>query len=227
MTWKSRDILNSRAPLIENGVKRFIELNPDWVVEMSEDSEVDDYLKQYLSQQDYQLIANEHIVAKSDLWRLIKIYNEGGMYLDIDRLCNKKLEIDDEVRWVLPTCREHDFSQDIMISAPVNPVFLATIKLHLERRQQGHNNVYFLGAQTYMHAITMTVFDKLINTAPGDEEFKWMMNEFSKVPFIKTFREDPPHYTILYDGDISNEQHEAMKRAFYASTNTKHWTNEW
>lgn len=229
LTWKDKNVLNNDSPLIVNGVRKLIKLNPDWKVTVYEDKEIDDYLKNILDFSDYNLIKNKHIVEKSDLWRLFKIYQEGGMYVDIDRLCNKKLDylLEDGVKWILPTCKEYDFSHDIMMSSPGNPVYLETIKLYLQRRREGHNKVYFLGAQTYMHAITKVILGEMIDTNPGIEKFKWIKNQIEKIPFIKLYREDPPHNTILYTAKRKKFDHEQMKRQLYKDTGIKHWTGAW
>jgi len=229
LTWKTKDILDSDSPIIVNGARKLVDMNPDWKVTVYDDNEVDSYLKDVLDASDYKLIQDKHIVQKSDIWRLFKIYLEGGMYMDIDRLCNKSLSsfITDDVGWVLPTCRDYDFSHDVMISEPGNPVYLETIKLHLQRRREGHTNVFFLGSQTYMHAITNTVLGKLINTNPGIEAFKWMREELSKTPYIKMFREDPPYNTLIFEGSSEIFDHEAMKRTLYSNTGIRHWTDEW
>lgn len=228
-TWKNKDILNSESFIIKNGLQNFIKLNSEWKVTVYDDSEVDDYLRGILDNSDYSLIENKHIVEKSDLWRLFKIYFEGGMYMDVDRLCNKSLSdiIDEETRWVLPTCRDYDFSHDIMISAPENPAYYNIINLYLTRIRQGYTSTYFLGPQTYMHGITSTLFGKIINTAPGEEIFNWMVEEIKKIPFIKLIQEDPPYNTILFEGNPSEFNHEDMKRQLYKDTGIKHWTGEW
>ena len=229
LTWKTKDIIDSHSPMIVNGVRRLIDMNPDWQVTVYDDNEIDSYLREWLDANDYRLIQDTHIVAKSDIWRLYKIYLEGGMYMDIDRLCNKSLSsfITDDVRWVLPTCRDYDFSHDLMISEPGNPVYFEAIKLYFQRRREGHTNIYFLGSQTYMHAITTTVLGKLINTDPGIEVFDWMRGELSKTSYIKMFREDPPYNTLLFEGSSDVFDHEAMKRTLYNNTGIKHWTGEW
>jgi len=229
LTWKTKDILDSQSPMILNGARKLVDLNPDWQVTVYDDNEVDSYLREVLDASDYRLIQDTHIVAKSDIWRLFKIYLEGGMYMDIDRLCNKSLSsfITDDISWVLPICREYDFSHDIMISAPGNPVFLETIELYLRRRRTGHKNIYFLGSQTYMHAITSMVVGRAINTNPGPEVFKMLIEELNKAPFIKTFLEDPPYNTILFEDTNSSFDHEAMKRSLYIDNDIKHWTGQW
>jgi len=46
---------------------------------------VDNYLRENISDEDYGLIRDSGIVEKLDLWRLVKLYNEGGLYIDLDR----------------------------------------------------------------------------------------------------------------------------------------------
>ena len=36
-TWKDKDIKNNKHPVIQNGLKRMIKLNPDWKVIISDD----------------------------------------------------------------------------------------------------------------------------------------------------------------------------------------------
>lgn len=229
ISWKTKDVVNSDAPLIVDGLKKLIELNPGWDVQISTDEEVDGYLKKVLSQQDYDLVKNIGIVPKTDIWRLLKLYSIGGVYIDIDRLCNQPLDdlIDENTKWVLPTCGDNDFSHDFMMTAPANPVFANVIKLYFQRRQSGYKDIFFLGAQTYMHGITQTIFGEIINTNPGKDKFEWMRQEISKVPFIKIYKESLPNDTVIYKGDVSADMWESMKRQFYAENNVRHWTNEW
>jgi hypothetical protein len=228
LSWKDKDVVNSQSDLIKNGLRNLIDLNPDWRVEISTDAEVDAYLKDQLGE-DYALVEDAGIVAKTDIWRLIKLFNEGGLYIDIDRFCNVKLSdlINDQIKWVLPTCADMDFSHDFMMTAPGNPAYANTIALYLQRRKEGHTNIYFLGAQTYMHGVTYTLFGEMINTDPGVEAFQKIRERLAQIPFIRTYRETPPYDTLVYQGDVSTESWEAMKRGFYAESGVKHWTGEW
>jgi len=230
LTWKTKDILSSTSPLILNGIAKLKELNPDWNITVYTDEEIDNYLKYYLEPIDFNLIKDVHIVGKSDLWRLLKIYNEGGLYMDIDRLYNVSLSdiiTSDTIKWVLPTFLEFDFSHDIMLSAPGNPVFMKAVQLHLERRREGNSNIYFLGAQTYMHAITFGLMGRMINTDPGEEVFEEIRAKIKETDFIKTYRETSPLDTMVYRDDGTIKDHEYMKRALYKEYELKHWTEEW
>ena len=229
VTWKTKKVFNSKSPLLVNGICNLKKLNPDCKITIHNDKEVNTYLKKHLSKSDYSLIKDVQIVEKSDIWRLFKMYNEGGMYVDIDRLCNKNLDylLQDGIKWVLPTCKDFDFSHDIMISEPGNPVYEEAINLYLERRRAGHTNIFFLGSQTYMHAITKMIFNEIINNDPGLERFEWMRETINKISFIKLYREEPPYNTILYSADTIDFDHENIKRDLYKENGINHWTKEW
>ncbi len=198
---------------------------------------MDEYLRKTLDAKDYKLIENKHIVEKSDLWRLFKIYTEGGLYMDIDRLYNIKLSdiiTSLDIKWVLPTMLDFDFSHDFMCSAPKNPAYLNAINLYLFRLHKkdssvpvGEPSVYLLGPQTYMHAVSKIVFGEVINTDPGEETFNLIREEIKQLPFIKTYREVPPYDTIVYRDEKKLLDHEKLKRELYSDFNLKHWTGEW
>jgi mannosyltransferase OCH1-like enzyme len=138
ISWKSPEkILDNNNPMILNGVKNAIDLNPDYETEISSDIDVDNYIKNSIPNQDYQLIKDRHIVEKVDLWRLLKMYLEGGIYMDLDRYCNITFNkiFKRTAKCILPTTNDKNFSQDLMISARSNPLFLNAIALNLFRRK--------------------------------------------------------------------------------------------
>lgn len=230
VSWKDKSVINNSSYLIQNGLKKLIELNPDWEFTIYDDEDVDTYLKNVLGQ-DYKLYKDAKIIEKLDIWRLFKIYNEGGLYIDIDRYYNVPLNkiVTKNIKWILPTSGNYDFSHDFMMSAPDNPVYMNTIQLVLQRRYQGNRNVYFLGAQTYMHSITQYLLGEMINTNPGKEKFDEIRKAIEKMSFIKTYCEDLPYNSIVYKDETkrSKQDWEQAKRDFYDSYNVKHWTEEW
>jgi mannosyltransferase OCH1-like enzyme len=229
LSWKTRDIVNSNSPIIANGLNNLIQLNKNWSITIYEDDDVDNYLKLNLDSSLYKLIENFHIVAKTDVWRLLKQYNEGGLYIDIDRLCNISLDsiVTDSIKWVLPTCLDLDFSHDFMMSAPNNPVYEIALNLYFQRRINGYTNTYFLGPQTYMHAVTQALIGQQINSNPGQQVFGEIRAKIAEMSFIKTYREHPPHMTIINKQTPVDWDHETEKRRLYAEYNLKHWTGDW
>jgi len=230
-TWVSKDILESDHIFPRNTIQKMIELSPDWEFRYNSDEDIEQFLIDRLDKSDYNIIKGCHIVEKSDIWRLMKLYEEGGLYTDIDRLCNTPLSdiIHDRVQCVLPICADNDFSQDFMCSSPFNPIFLETFKLIMERRKAGYKNTYFLGPQTYMHGVTLALFGKIIDVNPGKEMFSSIREELSKHSFIHLYTEEPPYNTFLYRSENPQVDfdHEQMKRGYYSKCNIRHWTDEW
>ena len=229
LSWKTKDLLKSKSPLVVHGIKRLVELNRDWEVTIYDDQEVDHYLKTQLESQVYNLIANKHIVQKTDLWRLIKLYEEGGLYMDIDRFVDTPLNdlVDENTKWVLPTYRDYDFSHDFMMTAPHNPAYRLSAQMYIERLSQGHTSVYFLGPQTYMHAVTKILTGEMLNTDLGITAFDRVRDIMKNCGFINTFREEPPYNTIVYRGKNLGLDWEQEKRRFYAESDLKHWSGDW
>lgn len=229
VSWNDRGVAHSTSPMVTHGLRKLIDLNPDWDVQISTDEEVANYLAKSLSEDDYSLVKNIGIVPQTDIWRLLKLYNEGGVYIDIDRLCNKKLSdvAAGGVKWVLPTCGDYDFSHDFMMTAPGNPVYDYTIALYLDRRRKGCTDTYYLGAQTYMHGITYAMWGQIIDPNPGKEVFDLLRKSLSNTGFISVYKENLPEDSIIYKGDISYSTWADMKKSFYAENNIRHWTNEW
>lgn len=237
LSWKTKDLLSSDAPIVINGMRQLADLNPDWEIQISDDQEVDEYLQKKLEASEYSLVKDLAIVPKTDIWRLIKMYFEGGLYVDVDRFWNLRLSdiVDEDIKQIIPTNKDFDFSHDFMLSAPGSPVFAAAIDMYFRRCKEGHDKVYFLGPQTYMHAVTYAVFGEIIDSNPGKEMFDRMRLIMDSHEFLKTFREDGPYNTVCYqDGrngiradGIKTIDWEMQKRDLYKSNNIKHWTGEW
>lgn len=228
VSWKRKDILHNQSPLILNGLKNLKDLNPDWTVEISDDDDVERYLKENLIHSDFNAIRDRHVVEKLDLWRLLKIYNEGGLYTDIDRYHNIPLceIISNEVECVLPTYFDVDFSQDFMLSVPGNPIHKEAIRLNTERRRAGCRSIYYLGPRTYMHAVSILLTGKMVDSAPGPEIFGELREAVTAKPSFRTYREVPPGDTITfrYNKDTFKVGNGKNKDAFYEEFGVRHWT---
>lgn len=227
-TWKTKDVIHSDSIFYKNCLGSIAELSPNWDIQISDDQDVEEYLRNNLDRNDYNLFLNKHIIEKIDVWRLIKLFNEGGVYVDMDRLCNTPLDniINKNTRLVLPTCADHDFSHDFMMSAPGNPIFSETLNLNLQRRYEGVNNIYYLGPQTYMHGIMKAMFGHIMDIESSSIFFNEVRNMLEQTDFIETYREVPPLHTMIYRPELKqiNFDHEKEKKNFYDQNNIKHWT---
>lgn len=231
ISWKSKDILEDDHIFPKNCIQKLVNLAEGWEPIVSDDHDVDRYLKDNLSTVNYILLQDKHMAERVDVWRLLKMYNEGGLYSDIDRLCNTSINsiIKDDTKLVLPECLNIDFSQDFMCSAPGNPMFFEALNINLERRKMGIKNTYLLGPQTYFHGVTKAMTGEMIPSQAKPEVFVLLRNMIKASGFTVTYQESPPYNTIMYRPE--NEQidfnHEEQKRDFYAKRESKHWTGEW
>lgn len=227
MSWVCKDITHSQNPMILNGLRNLIDMNPDWTIEINTDQEVNQYLRENLAVRDFKDIENRPFVEKSDLWRLFKIRNHGGIYIDLDRLYNQPLNqvLKPNVKCVLPTTGDFDFSQDLMISEPDFPLFQQVIDLNLTRRRAGHRNIYYLGPQTYMNAITGWLLGTEIQPDPGSKVFDHIRSVINAHPDLDTYKEDGPDYTMIYSYDPKTykQGNGQSKKDFYRDHNVTHW----
>jgi mannosyltransferase OCH1-like enzyme len=228
ISWKNEDIFNGKSFMIKNGLLNLIKLNPDWEIKFANDEAIEQYLQEELPEFDYLLIKDKNIIEKNDLWRLIKLYKNGGLYIDIDRFYNIPLSeiVTEGIDCVLPTHLDHDFSQDLMLSAPGNPIFFDAINLNLQRRRMGWNHIYALGPQTYMNAVTKNLTGSMLESSPGKETMNALRTQISNTGFAKTYREVPWKDTLVFKTtpEFDHVDYELEKRLMYEEFKMHHWT---
>ena len=230
VSWKTKDILNNQSPIIQNGFANLKKLNPDYTMEISDDRDVEQYLKSKLNKWDYFKIKNKKIVEKIDLWRLLKIYFEGGIYVDLDRYCNISFAeiIQKDTKCILPTHGDTDFSQDLMISCKGNPIFKKAIEYNLAARYLlNPRGVFHLGPPIYMRAVTESVFGKRTKRKPGSpimEEFRTLLK---KSTYFQTYKELMPDNSLIfkYDKSTFQEGNGLGKDEFYKTQKVTPWSS--
>jgi len=233
VSWKNKNIIDKHYSIIQNGILQLKNLNPDYEFTISDDADIEAYLQENLSMSDYQLIKPKKIVEKTDLWRLFKIYNEGGIYMDIDRLCNIPLSsiIKPDTKCILPLIPDFGFAQDIMISCSKNIIFKLAIHLNIQRRRNTNHmiiptkirtkNILDLGPGTYMNAITKVLFGKEINLNPGNKVLNYFSHIIVLSPYLETYKEDSAYNTILYQGEPVVIDKDEM----YRNESVQHWAS--
>ena len=228
-TWKTRiDVFHNENELIRHGLRGFAEANPGWRIEVSSDEDVDSYLQQKLPPPDYNLTRHVHPVEKSDLWRLVKLYHEGGIYTDIDRLHNQRVEdvTTEQTKLLLPAFhptwapQKFDFTQDFMGSSPFNPVIFHVLDLALKRRrhceasrgrstisaatgepvsQRGGCSVFGLGPLTYFEACTKFLVGRPLARNPNAANLGILLKQLhSLAPLVATYNETLPFHTMMF-----------------------------
>lgn len=194
------------------------------------------------------------IVEKSDLFRLLLLYHEGGFYQDIDRPYNRPLrEVLSNATRVLLPLYVFDFVQDMMCSAPRNPLLLRAVQLNLERRRElaprrsnrtgflEAHDVYRLGPVTWYHAVTETLFGErfLPDRQPflhfplvrpivvATQIMKYVTPAVKEqAPLILAHFETACH-TMVYQAShgVCNEEALINKHKVYARQNVSHWVS--
>jgi len=228
ISWKTKDFLESQNPLILNGMKQLKDCNQTWDFQISDDADVNKYLYDHLSSQDWALLKDKHIVEKVDVWRLLKMVREGGCYCDIDRYSNIILQtiLKPETQICLPIHRSIDFSQDFMCGVRGHKVFARALQLNLERRKAGITDIMSLGPITYYHSVCEWLIGKQLERGQGVDILRHIAQNH---PSVETYDETSDTNTFLYREGYQSPWlpgNGATKDDFYAESKVLHWTVE-
>jgi len=230
ISWKDENVITSNQPLIQKGIANLLKLNPGWEMEIYNDEDIDKMLRNSISLEDWNLIKNKKITEKTDLWRLLKTYQEGGLYIDIDRYIDTPLSeiINPKSKIVLPTFQDIDFSQDFILTCPKNPLIGRAIANNLKYRREG-KNLFFLAVYSYMHSVSQMLSGKTVERGKNEEYFQNIRRKIDNCQHMETYRESGPGNHILFrnkNSDFSMQQFEKDKADFYNHYNVTHWNDD-
>lgn len=130
LIWPDKDILNKDYEMLEKGAKNLKRLNHDWEFVIHDDADINHTINTFqhpdVSPDMLTTIQNSHIVEKTDAYRLLMIFQTGGLYGDIDRVMNKKLDFINvgTTKMILPTYYDINFAQDLFGSSKGNKLIL-------------------------------------------------------------------------------------------------------
>lgn len=221
IAWKHKQILDLLFVIVQHGIRQLRDLNPTWSFEISDDADIEQYLKDNLARADYDRLKDRHVVEKCDVWRLLKMINEGGFYMDVDRYCNQPLDniLPADVECVLPTHYDIDFSQDIMVSCPGHAIHRTALILNLSRRKEGCTDVLSMGPITYFHAATTVLLGAPLDRWPSAADMQKLRDIIAADNRLHTYREEPQWNTFVYRGEpLVND-----RDAFYQHSTVNHW----
>lgn len=230
ISWKDENVITSDQPLIQKGIANLLKLNPGWEMEIYNDEDINKMLRDSIGIDNWNLIKDKKITEKTDLWRLLKTYQEGGLYVDIDRYIDTPISeiIDEKTLCVLPTFMDVDFSQDFILTCPRNPVIGQAIGNNLKYRRQG-KNLFFLAVCSYMHSVSQVLSGRTVERGINEKYFQDIRNKINDCEHMQTYRELGPENHILFrnkDGQFSMQQFEKDKADFYNSYNVCHWNDQ-
>ena len=126
-TWRTK-ILPESIQLVRKHVKL---LNPDYDLQLFDDKDISDYIDRNFSKKVFNAFKQLNSgAARADFWRYCILWNEGGIYLDIDSRISKNIDelINPSDQFIVT--REGNpeyFNNWILISCPRHPILLECI----------------------------------------------------------------------------------------------------
>ena len=230
LSWKNKNILDSNYRLIKKGAKNLESLNPDWDIEVNDDEDVNRYIRDSIGKSSWKLIKDKKITEKTDLWRLLKIYKEGGLYIDIDRYIDTPLSeiINEKTSCVIPTFNDIDFSQDFVLSCADNPMIERAISNNLLNRKDGQN-LFHTAVCSYMHAVSECLSGQQVDRGDNPDYFNDIRGQIQTCDHLETYRELGPENHILFrdiNKQFNSKIFEEEKADFYNSESVVHWNQD-
>ena len=155
---------------------------PDWKFIVHDYKDIDELVVRY------GVPKEAHIVEKTDAFRLLKIYEQGGIYVDIDRVMNVILNdvIDiKKVKLVLATYYDINFTNDLFGSSPGNKIIIDAFKKQQHKRKGFKRRQGWITSKnqmelvrTYTSSIETALLGRRIGAASspddsGDEHSIW------------------------------------------------------
>lgn len=230
LCWKNKNVLDSNYSLIKKGAKNLELLNPDWDIEVNDDEDVNRYIRDNIGKSSWKLIKDKKITEKTDLWRLLKIYKEGGLYIDIDRYIDTPLSeiVNEKTSCVIPTFNDIDFSQDFILSCANNPMIESAISNNLFNRKNGQN-LFYTAVCSYMHAVSEFLSGKQVDRGDNPYYFNNIRKQIHACEYLETYRELGPENHILFrdiNKQFNSKIFEEEKADFYNSESVIHWNQD-
>lgn len=230
LSWKNKNILDSNYLLIKKGAKNLESLNPGWDIEVNDDEDVNRYIRDSVGKSSWKLIKDKKITEKTDLWRLLKIYKEGGLYIDIDRYIDTPLSeiINEKTSCVIPTFNDIDFSQDFVLSYANNPMINLAISNNLLNRKNG-KNLFHTAVCSYMHAVSKYLSGKQVDRGNNPGYFNEIRGLIKDCDYLETYREIGPEHHVLFrdiDKKFQALDFEKEKAYFYNTEGVIHWNSQ-
>lgn len=126
-TWYTHQL----PPPIQESIDQMRALNPSFGYHLSLNDEMDDYVIRHVSKETAKAYLSISFYAtRSDFWRYLTLYHQGGVYLDVDSVIHANLDdtiadgiavVSRETNWPL-------FVQWCLIFPPYHPILKACIE---------------------------------------------------------------------------------------------------
>jgi hypothetical protein len=119
-----------KKPLPEKVITRWKEINPEYATDVSLDYDCIEFIKTHFNETLAKLFENTYNgMNKADLWRLCKLYINGGAYADVDLVPYLNLEhLNKEITFFASLSKDRLCYQDFLLSRnPKSPLILALL----------------------------------------------------------------------------------------------------
>lgn len=143
------DDLPADLPQMANTWKK---LNPRWDYSFMDDQTISDYVQKAGTEFHAMFKAFPLSVMRADFWRYLVLFNEGGMYADIDTVCQTPLDnmVFDSDGMIVALENNIHFCQWAFYSVPGHPVLKRTLEL-IAHRWASRNEPFH---EHFVHDIT-------------------------------------------------------------------------
>lgn len=175
--------LSDNPDYIKHTTMSWVEKNPSWSYNYLSDEDIRDFFLEEFGKDWSNLIERKCIipVMKADVWRVMALYQYGGMYADIDTICTdsidnwikeysaKKFLVSHEslqtfCQWSFLSCKSHPALEDVL-----NSIYQA-----LEKYDVGRNSVYEMtGPEIFTNSILKNI---KIDKSKTIQEQNWDIN---------------------------------------------------
>ena len=167
-TWRTQN-LHTKIQKMHN---RMLLKNPEYKQIIFTDDQMSDFIKSNYDKDIFHYFERiNNIVSKADFWRYLVLYQNGGVYLDIDSIIVGKLddlikENDDAV--ITAETNENNFVQWALIFDKKHPILENTIKNLIKNIDNNlyKNNVLHFSVKPYWDAVNDAI-------AKSDKNFNW------------------------------------------------------
>lgn len=237
-------LLRSSTKLVEHGVREAMRSNPAATVEFYNDSRIDVELSRRLPSMEWQLLQHDHVVAKTDILRLLLMYQEGGFYMDVDTLYNRPLTtlFNERTRLLLPTFFDCCFSHQLMCSSAGNVLFQNALMASLKSRRslgslkKSSKHILDIGPSMYQSVIAATVFEGLARPEGFHYRGWWFSSEeavsvrhaLNRTNGIIVTRKETKCHTMVYDDLHYDGRCSSLidKRSLLKEQGRRQWSDE-
>ena len=119
-------------------------LNPDYIIDFSLDGDCIDFLNNYFDETFSKMFCEiKEGMYKADLWRLCKLYINGGVYADIDLVPYVSIDELIKDRYTFYSClsaNKYSIFQAFIVTPPKNPLLLSFIFSFIQNKPYNYVN---------------------------------------------------------------------------------------